>query len=197
MSDKNTEQSTEEQTTFWQTLWRKNWFKNLVTVILFIAVYLSVRPFMQGEVIHGQAPQMQVTSITGEQIDLQQLTAEGKPVLIHIWATWCPICDVTKGSVEAVAEDYAVINIATQSADDEQLLSYAKANDLNSDIIINDLDGHWMKTFGAKAVPADFIIDPNGDIAFVEVGFTTEWGLRIRLWWAGLTEPSTSNKPIQ
>lgn len=197
MSDKNTEQNTEEQTSFWQTLWRKNWFKNLLTVILFIVVYLSVRPFMQGEVIHGQAPQMQVTSITGKQIDLQQLTAEGKPVLIHIWATWCPICDVTKGSIEAIAEDYAVINIATQSADDEQLLTYAKANDLNPDIIINDLDGQWMKTFGAKAVPADFIIDPNGDIAFVEVGFTTEWGLRIRLWWAGLTEPKTNQQSIQ
>lgn len=167
-------------------IWQKNWFKNLMTVVLFIAIYLAIRPFMQGDVIEGQAPTMQVQSITGETLDLQKMLENGEPVLIHIWATWCPICEVTKDFVEGVAEDYQVINIATQSADDDQLLEYAKANNMNPNIIINDFSGEWMKTFGAKAVPADFVIAPNGDIAFIEVGFTSAWGLRLRLWWASL-----------
>lgn len=175
-----------------QKLWGKKWFKNLVTVVLFILVFLALRPFMQGDVIHGKAPTMNVTSITGKTLDLQQMTSQGQPVLVHLWATWCPICDVTKGGIESVAKDYHVINIATQSADDEQLLNYALENTLNADFIVNDLDGHWMKTFGAKAVPADFIIDPQGNIAFVEVGFTTSWGLRLRLWWAGLNSSGSN-----
>ena len=169
-----------------QKIWQKNWFKNLLWLLLFVAVYLTARPYMQGDVIHGKAPNMQVTSITGKTLDLQALNQQGKPVLVHIWATWCPICNVSKGGVEEIAQDFAVINIATQSADDEQLLAYAQENDMNPDIIVNDLDGQWLKTFGAKAVPADFIIDAQGNIAFVEVGFTTAWGLRLRLWWAGL-----------
>lgn len=167
-------------------LWQKNWFKNLVTVVIFIAIYLAIRPFMQGDVIQGQAPSMQVQSITGETIDLQDMLKTGEPVLIHIWATWCPICEVTKDFVEGVAKDYQVINIATQSADNDQLLEYAKANNMNPDIIVNDLSGDWMRTFGSKAVPADFVIAPNGEIAFIEVGFTSAWGLRLRLWWASL-----------
>lgn len=142
---------------------------------------------MQGEVIEGKAPLMQVTSINGKTLDLQALNQQGKPVLIHIWATWCPICDISKGGIESVAKDYAVINIATQSADDEQLLDYAKKHDMNPDFIVNDLEGKWLKTFGAKAVPADFIVSQNGEISFVEVGYTTPWGLRLRLWWAELT----------
>lgn len=181
-----TENSPSQETKIWQ----KNWFKNLMTVVLFIAIYLAIRPFMQGDVVQGKAPQMSVTSITGKNIDLQQLNQQGQPVLVHIWATWCPICEVSKGGIESVAEDYAVINIATQSADDEQLLAYAKQHDMNPDIIVNDLEGQWLKTFGAKAVPADFVIDPQGNIAFVEVGFTTAWGLRLRLWWASLTDSS-------
>ncbi len=184
MPQSKTPSETPEKPKFWQT----NWFKNLLTVLFVIAVYLAVRPFMQGEVLQGQAPKMQVTSITGKAIDLQALTQQGQPVLVHIWATWCPICEVSKGGIESVSEDYAVINIATQSADDEQLLSYAQQHEMNPDIIVNDLQGEWLKTFGAKAVPADFIIDPNGNIAFVEVGFTTSFGLRLRLWWAGLTQ---------
>ncbi len=174
-------------------LWQKNWFKNLIWVIVFLGAFLAIRPYMQGNVIHGQAPEMKVTSITGKTLDLQALNQQGKPVLVHIWATWCPICSVSKGGVESIAKDFAVINIATQSADDEQLLVYAKENDMNPNLIVNDLDGKWLQTFGAKAVPADFVIDPQGNIAFVEVGFTTAWGLRLRLWWAGLTQPSSDS----
>jgi thiol-disulfide isomerase/thioredoxin len=175
-----------EQQTKPVKIWQKNWVQNLLWVVAFIAIYLTVRPFMQGDVIQGEAPIMQVTSITGKEIDLQQLTQQDEPVLVHIWATWCPICEVSKGGVESIAEDYKVINIATQSADSEQLLEYARQNQMNPDIIVNDLEGKWMKTFGSKAVPADFIISPDGRIEYVEVGFTTSIGLRIRLWLASL-----------
>jgi len=192
----NTEAPKEPQNTEVEPpkLWQKNWFKNLVTVLIFLGVFLSIRPFMQGDVIQGQAPIMQVTSINGKTLDLQALNQQGKPVLVHIWATWCPICEVSKGGIESIAEDYAVINIATQSADDDQLLTYAKENDMNPDFIVNDLEGKWLKTFGAKAVPADFVIAPNGEIEFIEVGFTTAWGLRLRLWWAGLSSTETADQ---
>ena len=164
----------------------KPWVKNSLTVLLFVAAFLLIRPIMQGDVIQGQAPVMQVQTITGKQIDLQALNQQGKPVLVHIWATWCPICSASKGGIESISEDYDVINIATQSLDDDQLLDYAKEHKMNPDIIVNDLSGHWMTTFGAKAVPADFVIAPNGEIEFIEVGFTTSWGLRLRLWWSQL-----------
>ena len=147
-------------------------------------VFLALRPYMQGDVIHGQVPAIKLESITGKAIDLSQVT---EPTLVHLWATWCPICDLTKGSVESVAKKYRVINIATQSGDDEALLNYAQQNDMNPDIIINDYNGQLMNLFGAKAVPADFIISPGGNITFIEVGFTSELGLRLRLWWAGFS----------
>ncbi|WP_028485915.1 redoxin domain-containing protein [Thiomicrorhabdus chilensis] len=165
------------------TFWQKSWVKNSLTVLVFVIAYLSLRPFMQGDVIQGQVPDIQLESISGETVSLHDLQ---EPYLIHIWATWCPICDITKGSVESVAEDYRVINIATQSGDDDLLLAYALQNELNPQLIVNDFDGSLMQQFGAKAVPADFIVGPNGQIEFVEVGFTSEIGLRLRLWWAGL-----------
>jgi len=167
--------------------WKKPWVKNLLTVLVFVAAYLTLRPFMQGDVIHGQVPPIELKSISGETFDLSNIQ---EPTLVHIWAIWCPICGVTKGSVESVAEDYKVINIATQSGDDQALFEYAKANEMNSTIIVNDVNGKLMSLFGSKAVPADFIIAPGGEIQFVEVGFTSELGLRFRLWWAGLSRSS-------
>ena len=187
MRSKQTDTPPEKSPSFW----KKNWVKNTLTGLFFVGLFLLLRPYMQGDVIQGQAPIMQLQSITGKTIDLQALNQQGKPVLIHIWATWCPICDISKSGIESVAKDYTVINIATQSADDDQLLAFAQENEMNPDIIVNDLEGKWLKALGAKAVPADFVVAPNGEIAFIEVGFTTSIGLRVRLWWSALSSSNS------
>lgn len=163
-------------------LWKRTWFKNLLTLVAFVAIFLAIRPLMQGDVIEGEAPSLQVESITGQAIDLNHY--RGQPVLIHLWATWCPICEFERDGIEVVAKDYAVINIATQSLDDEGLLDYARQHQMNADNIVNDLDGSLMRQFGARAVPASFIINSEGQIEFVEVGYTSSLGLRARLWLA-------------
>jgi hypothetical protein len=40
--------------------------------------------------------------------------------------------------------------------------------------------------WGVRAVPASFIVDGAGQIRFLEIGYTTGAGLRLRLWLAGL-----------
>ena len=42
-----------------------------------------------------------------------------------------------------------------------------------------------LRRYGLPGTPAFAIIDPAGDIRFVSVGYTSEVGLRLRLWWAG------------
>lgn len=168
------------KTRFWQT----SWGKNGLTVVLFVGLFLLLRPLMQGDVIEGQAPVIKGQSITGKAINLKQTLQQGKPVLVHFWATWCPICEFSRDGVEAISEDYPVLNIATQSGDDAQLHAYAQQHDMNASLIVNDFDGKLMQQFGPKAVPAGFIIAPNGEIEFIEVGFTSAWGLRLRLWLA-------------
>ncbi|MDX1796745.1 MAG: protein disulfide oxidoreductase [Hydrogenovibrio sp.] len=161
--------------------WRKNWVQNTLWVIAAIVFYLAARPFMQGDVAEGVAPDFQMTSLTGKPVNLEDY--RGKPVLLQFWATWCPICAYEREGIEKVAEDYPVINIATQSGDNSQLLAFARQNGMNPDIIVNDADGSLMAKFGARAVPATFILDKDGQIRFVEVGFSTSFGLKARLWW--------------
>lgn len=162
-------------------LMQKKWVNNLLTVLLFIGIYLAIRPFMQGDVAEGASPPIQADTLMGESIDLTHL--QGQPVMVHFWATWCPICGLETASVESVAQDWKVLNIATQSGDDELLLDHARNNEMNPQHIINDEGGELFAHYGAKAVPATFFIHPDGHISTVEVGFTSEWGMRLRLWW--------------
>ena len=52
--------------------------------------------------------------------------------------------------------------------------------------VINDASGLLSQSYKIRGVPVSFIIDEKNKIEFTEVGYTTEAGLRLRLWWAGL-----------
>ena len=49
--------------------------------------------------------------------------------------------------------------------------------------VIVDADGSIAKTYGVQGVPSSFIISDTGEIKFIEQGYTTEIGLRLRLGW--------------
>jgi len=168
------QQSTEKK--FWQT----ETAKNVIWVLAIIAIYFIARDYMQGEVVKGPAPIFNAVSITGKPVQLEAY--KGKPVLVHFWATWCPVCEYERDGIEEVAKDYDVINIASQSGSTRELLEYAQKHGMNADIIINDNDGRLMKLYKAHATPTSFIIDKEGQIQFVEVGYSTSVGLKTRLW---------------
>lgn len=46
-----------------------------------------------------------------------------------------------------------------------------------------DPSGQISGQFGVQGVPTSMILDASGIIRFIEVGYTTEVGLRLRLWW--------------
>jgi alkyl hydroperoxide reductase subunit AhpC len=50
--------------------------------------------------------------------------------------------------------------------------------------VVNDAEGKISARWGVHAVPASFIIDTEGKIRYVEIGYTTGLGLRFRLWLA-------------
>lgn len=52
---------------------------------------------------------------------------------------------------------------------------------------IADPDGEVLRQYGFHGVPAFVIIDPDGNIASLSSGYTSELGLRLRLWWATRT----------
>lgn len=51
---------------------------------------------------------------------------------------------------------------------------------------VADPDGTLLTRYGLKAVPAFVVVAPDGRLSSVSVGYTSEAGMRLRLWWAGL-----------
>jgi peroxiredoxin len=151
--------------------------------LLLIVIYSALKAWQLRDVVEGEAPQIMGVTLEDQVFSLQAM--RGKPVLVYFWATWCPICKTTQGSVESIANDYQVITIAAWSGDEGEVNAYRREKSLTANTLVDEW-GAIAKQYGIKGVPAFFIIDSDGNIQFVEKGYTSELGLRLRLWYSKL-----------
>ena len=80
-----------------------------------------------------------------------------------------------------------MISVASWSEGEAEVKSYMQENGLTFPVLLDE-SGQLAQSFGLKGVPASFILSPGGEIKFVESGYTTELGLRFRLWLSSVTE---------
>ena len=155
--------------------WR-GWLVNIGLALLILGgvQWWQARPLAKGE-----APPLAGLDQTGTWVERRDL--RGEPVLVHFWASWCPVCRAMDGFVDAIARDHRVLTVALQSGEAGEILSYLEAADLDFPVV-SDPDGAIARRWGVGGVPASFVIDSEGRIASATVGLSTEPGLRLRLW---------------
>jgi len=129
------------------------------------------------------APDFTLKDLQGKSYTLSELYTK-KPVVMDFWATWCPVCRTEEGSINAISKDHQVLSVATTSGEAQEVAAYLKKQGLEFPVI-PDESGILGVAWGIRGVPSSFIIDADGRIRHAAVGYTTEPGLRLRLWLAG------------
>lgn len=159
------------------------WLRRGLELLLFIVIIMGVRAWQQRDIVKGVAPPLSGSLLDGKPFVLAANPAQ--PVLVHFWATWCPICRAEQGSIESLAQDNPnVITVAMQSGNSAAVQQYMGEQGVSFPVV-NDEAGQISASWGVNAVPASFIVDRDGKIRYVEIGYTTGVGLRLRLWLAG------------
>ncbi|RRS30742.1 MAG: thioredoxin [Epsilonproteobacteria bacterium (ex Lamellibrachia satsuma)] len=124
---------------------------------------------------------IQLQKIEAQLVDGKHFsTEEGRPLVIHFWATWCPTCKLEASNIESISKKYEVLTIAVSSGKDDKIQAYLKERGLTFKVL-NDVNGKWAEQFKVKAFPTTFIYDSQGKLKFMEVGYTTTAGLLARL----------------
>ena len=160
---------------------RRRWLRRAAEVALVLVVILGVRAYQQRDIVTGPAPALAGVLLDGKPFTLTPIA--GQPQLVHFWASWCPICRAEQGSIAALARDYPTVTVAMQSGSDDEVVRYLQKEALSFPVL-NDPEGALAAQWGVRGVPASFIVDEAGQVRFVEIGYTTEIGLRLRLWLA-------------
>lgn len=126
-------------------------------------------------------PKIVAQSIESKAIDTADY--RDKPLLIHFWATWCPVCKIEIANIQRVADKYQVITIAVESGSVTKIAEFLKEKGVNFDVI-DDENGTFPHSFNVEVFPTTLIYGSSGKLIFSEVGYTTTAGLLARMAWA-------------
>jgi len=146
-----------------------------------LAVVVGVQWWQTADAPSGPAPELRGELLHGGAVDLAQ--ERGRPVLVHFWAEWCPVCGLEQGTIEALSRDYRVITVATTSGDAAAVRAHLQAEGLTFPTLLDE-DGRLARAWGVKGVPATYVIAPDGQVAYATTGYSSAVGLRVRLWLA-------------
>ncbi len=168
--------------------WLLDWRSHGLTLLTVVLVYAGLHLWQTRHLADGPAPTFSSTLANPQaigSIDLAQWHAAhpGRAVALHFWAEWCPICRMEEDSISAVQHDWPVLGVAMQSGDAVRVQTVLNQRGLPWQTVI-DPDGSIARRYGLSSVPAFIVLDARGQIRFAEVGYTSEIGMRLRLWWA-------------
>ncbi len=161
---------------------RRRWKRWLLEALLLLGVVFAAHLYQTRHVVSGAAPDFDLRLLDGRGVSLSDY--RGRPLLLQFWATWCPICALEQGSIDALARDHQVLAISVDDMSVVQMQGWMREQGVAYPVAF-DHSGQVAQAYGVKGVPSSFILDARGNIRFAEVGYTTGLGLRLRLWWAG------------
>lgn len=156
--------------------------RKILLYFFVVAIIFGGQFFVNHNLVTGQPPELARYTISGQSVAEQ--IPEG-PGLIYFWADWCGICLAMKGSIESVLQDYPGITVALKSGEADQVRQYLQREKLTWKTIA-DKEGKIGSRYGVKGVPTVFFLGRDGEIKLTTVGYSSETGLRLRLWIAGL-----------
>jgi len=159
----------------------KHYAKETLYFIVFITLLTNAISFYKSSDLNKETLNLPKVHLLNNSTYILDNT---KPILIHFWATWCPTCKLEAQNIEYLSHYYQVLTIAVQSGTDQELQTYLQEHHYTFNLI-NDQDGSYSKKFNIVGYPTTFIYDKDKNLVFSEVGYTSTFGLWLRLLWSG------------
>jgi len=126
---------------------------------------------------HSSVPSVNVKTLEGKTVDIQDYVGKGNITVMSFWATWCSPC---KRELDAIAEIYPDwqeeygVELLAVTIDDAR--SMAKVPGLIETkgweyTVLSDSKRELQKALNFQTVPQTFLIDGEGNIVYTHSGY--------------------------
>jgi len=158
----------------------KHYFKEILSFFVVLTILANIVSYYKSSDLNKNSLKLHfVTLLNGSSYTVPN----NKPLLIHFWATWCPICSIEASNIEYLSKKFEVLTIAVDSKSQKALQSYLEKKNLNFKVV-NDSNKYYASLFKISVYPTTFIYDKNHNLVFSDVGYSSTIGLYLRMLWA-------------
>ncbi len=117
-----------------------------------------------------EAPLLLAPARTASKADLL-----GSPVLVNVWATWCPTCKAEHAQLNRLRAEHGLRIVGVNYKDDPAKAQRWLAQLGNPyEFNVQDLDGSLGIELGVYGAPESFLLDAQGVIVYKRVGDVNE-----------------------
>lgn len=133
------------------------------------------------------APDFTLQTPLGQSVTLSEITnqasAQGQPVVLNFWASWCGPCRIEMPDLQQTSMKYngrvTILGI-NQGESDETIINFG--NEFNVTYpLLNDQDQTVNNEYLVNSLPTTVFIDANGIVREVQVGIMTRAVLEDRI----------------
>lgn len=126
------------------------------------------------------APDFAVTTFDGSRFSLSEhLANDGRPVMLNLWASWCPPCRAEMPVFDRVAADRDDVLIVGVAVDDALAPAEAFAGEVGVRYpLAFDADGSVAAAYPTPGLPATFTISSDGRVVSIAYGELEENEMR-------------------
>ncbi|MCT8342775.1 MULTISPECIES: DsbE family thiol:disulfide interchange protein [Photorhabdus] len=155
-----------------------------IPLILFLLLVAAFIVQLTRNIYNGEEPTMLESALIGKSIPIfklellnqpektcnQTILHNGKPILLNVWATWCPTCWAEHEYLNTLAAKG--IRIIGLNYKDDRTKAVAWLNNLGTPYILSlyDGDGMFGLDLGVYGAPETFLIDGQGVILYRHAG---------------------------
>ena len=146
--------------------------KKLILTITVIGIFTTLS-LSQNRTL----PSVEVKTLYGENINIQEIENSGKPIVISFWATWCKPCKKELNAIAEVYEDWQEetgVKLIAISIDDTRSMTkvapYVNASDWDYEVYL-DSNGDLKRAMGVSTVPHTFLLNGKNKIVWQHKGY--------------------------
>lgn len=126
----------------------------------------------------AQLPKLTLKNIDGKDVALQSLSAEGKPLVVAFFATWCKPCLRELNAIHEVYDqwqeetDVKLVAVSIdEGANTHKVRPLAKSLDWKYEVLL-DSNSDLKRALQVTLIPTVIVLNTKGEITYRHSGYT-------------------------
>jgi cytochrome c biogenesis protein CcmG/thiol:disulfide interchange protein DsbE len=143
----------------------------VIVVIGFVGFRLSDPHKLPSALVGKPFPEFSAPLLDAPTRTVDRSDLLGAPVLVNVWATWCPTCLAEHGELIRIGAETGIRIVGINYKDDRgKALQWLARYGNPYALVIEDPDGVLGVELGVYGAPETFLLDAAGTVVYKHVG---------------------------